>query len=135
MLEAKAIGRLVADPQLRGINKNGTVYNVCEFRLACQQRKDEVDFIKCTAWRGMGNFIFKNVTKGQKVYVSGKLKIPPYDKEKGRAYEPYMSVMSFEFCDSKKKESNLQPPHDEPSPDDDAIYKTLSEDEIITDQA
>ena len=137
MLEARAIGRLVADPQIRVIKKNETKYNVCEFRLACQQRKDEVDFIKVTAWRGMGDFIFNNVKKGQKVYVSGKLKIPPYDKEKGRAYEPYLSVINFEFCDSKKKDSNLQIPHEEPSPEDDDLYNTLSEDELIniSDQA
>ena len=45
MLKAWGIGRLVAEPTLRSIKKNETDYNVCEFRLACQQRKDRVDFI------------------------------------------------------------------------------------------
>lgn len=69
MLEGEAIGRLVADPQLRPINKNGTAYNVCEFRLACQQRKNEVDFIKITAWRGMGDFIYSRPFANMRFFV------------------------------------------------------------------
>lgn len=132
MLEAKGIGRLVSEPKLRTIRKNDTDYSVCEFRLACQQRKDEVDFVKVVAWRGMGNFIFNHVQKGQKVYIGGKLKIPPYDKEKGRAYEPYIVALAFEFCDSKKKSMPEQIPHEEPSPDDESYYETLSEEELLT---
>lgn len=132
MLEGEAIGRLVADPQLRPINKNGTAYNVCEFRLACQQRKNEVDFIKITAWRGMGDFIAKHVQKGQKIYVKGKLKIPPFDKETGRAYEPYIVCFNFEFCDSNKKAVQTPPAPDEPSPEDEDLYETLiMEDDLI----
>lgn len=103
MLKAWGIGRLVAEPTLRSIKKNGTDYNVCEFRLACQQRKDKVDFINVAAWRGMGDFIFKHVHKGQKVFVEGMLHIPEYDKEKSRAYNPYITVYNFEFCDRKSK--------------------------------
>lgn len=104
MLEARGIGRLVAEPTLRTIRKNNTDYNVCEFRLACQQRKNKVDFIDAAAWRGMGDFIYKHVKKGQKVFVEGLLHIPEYDKEKGRAYNPYIVVYNFEFCDTKPKE-------------------------------
>ena len=104
MLEARGIGRLVAEPTLRTIRKNNTDYNVCEFRLACQQRKNKVDFIDAAAWRGMGDFIYKHVKKGQKVFVEGLLHIPEYDKEKGRAYNPYIVVYNFEFCDTKSKE-------------------------------
>jgi single-strand DNA-binding protein len=106
MLEARGIGRLVAEPTLRTIRKNNTDYNVCEFRLACQQRKNKVDFIDAAAWRGMGDFIYKHVKKGQKVFVEGLLHIPEYDKEKGRAYNPYIVVYNFEFCDTKPKELN-----------------------------
>lgn len=105
MLEARGIGRLVAEPTLRTIRKNNTDYSVCEFRLACQQRKDKVDFIDAAAWRGMGAFIFKNVHKGQKIFVEGQLHVPAYDKEKGRAYNPYIVVYNFEFCDRKPKET------------------------------
>ena len=134
MLKSRAIGRLVADPQMRIIKKNDTDYPVCEFRMACQDGKDKVDFIKITAWRGMGNFIFNNVKKGQKIYIEGKLKIPPFNKERGNAYEPYIVVFDFEFCDSKRKEvaeeQNLRAESAD-SPTDDELYETLSEDELM----
>ena len=131
MLKATAIGRVVADPQLREISKNGKSYNVCELRLACQQRKDEVDFIKVTAWRGMGDFIAKHVQKGQKICIAGKLKIPPYDKDKGRAYDPYIICFNFEFCDSNKKAVQNPPSPEETSPADEDLYDTLMEDDVI----
>ncbi len=130
MLVATAIGRLVAEPQLREIKRDNKTYSVCEFRLACQQRKDKVDFVKVAAWRGMGDFIFNHVHKGQKIFVSGELTIPPYDKEKGRAFEPYITVKQFEFCDSKKKELAQEPPAEAPAPDDESLYDSFSEDDI-----
>ncbi|HEX3018077.1 MAG TPA: single-stranded DNA-binding protein [Caproicibacter sp.] len=131
MLEAKAIGRLVADPRIREVTKNETVYKVCEFRLACQQKKDKVDYINATAWRGMGDFIFKNVHKGQKIYISGTLKVPPYDKEKGRAYDPYIIVYNFEFCDNKTKPTQPEPENKAVSASDEELVETLSEDEVF----
>lgn len=134
MLKSRAIGRLVADPTIREIVKNETVYPVCEFRMACQDGKDKVDYIKVTAWRGMGNFIFNNVKKGQKIYIEGKLKIPPFNKERGNAYEPYIVAFDFEFCDSKKKEVNEEANTSVVSagyPTDDELYETLSEDELM----
>lgn len=130
MLEARTIGRLVAEPQQRDIKKGDNIYKICEFRLACQQRKDKVDFIKVAAWRGMGDFIFTHVQKGQKIFVSGELTIPPFDKEKGRAFEPYITVKQFEFCDSKKKELTQEPPAEAPAPDDESLYNSYSEDDI-----
>ena len=103
MLEAKAIGRLTADPKIQKRTKGDTEYKVCEFRLACQQRKDKVDFIKVTAWSGMGNFLFKALRKGEKIYVEGSLHIPPFDREKGRSYDPYLVADKFEFCGDKEK--------------------------------
>ena len=119
MLDAAAIGRLVADPTMRKVTKNDKEDNVCEFRLACQQRKDKPSFINVTAWQGMGDFIFKNCRKGQKIYVSGTLTIPPFDKEKRRAYDPYVCVREFEFCDSKpKKPEQAKVEEKEPAPTD-----------------
>lgn len=132
MLEGRAIGRLVAEPTIRKVRKNDTDYQVCEFRLACQQRKDKVDFIDAAAWRGMGDFIFKNVHKGQKVYIAGTLHIPPYDKEKNRKYDPYIVIYDFEFCDSKPKEQKAPLLTDmQPDKRDDYLADTLDEDDFI----
>lgn len=134
MLEGRAIGRLVAEPTIRKVRKNDTDYQVCEFRLACQQRKGKVDFIDAAAWRGMGDFIFKSVHKGQKIFVEGTLHVPAYDKEKGRKYDPYIVVYDFEFCDSKPKETKAPPsPADAglSNSKDDDLADTLDEDDFI----
>ena len=131
MLKGRGIGRLVADPKQRVIRKNDTDYAVCEFTLACQQGKGKVDFIKITAWRGLGNFLYNNVKKGQKIYIEGTLKIPPYDKERGSAYEPYIVAYDFEFCGSGIKEVKEQPDPDAGSPSDDELYETLTDDDLI----
>ncbi len=102
MLEARAIGRLVADPTMRKVKKDGKTYEICDLRLACRQSKEHTDFINVTAWGGPGDFLFNNVHKGQKIFIGGRLKVPPYDKEKKREYEPYIVMETFEFCDGKK---------------------------------
>ena len=131
MLKAWGIGRLVAEPTLRTIRKNDTDYNVCEFRLACQQRKDKVDFVDAAAWRGMGDFIFKHVKKGQKVFVEGLLHIPEYDKEKGRAYNPYIDVNNFEFCDRKPKEQKAADFEGTARQDAEDLADTMSADDFM----
>lgn len=133
MLEGRAIGRLVAEPTIRKVKKNDTDYQVCEFRIACQQRKGKVDFIDAAAWRGMGDFIFKSVHKGQKIYIEGTLHVPPYDKEKSRKYDPYIVVYNFEFCDSKPKEPKASPSSTDadPAPKEEDLTDTLDEDDFV----
>ncbi len=109
MLEARAIGRLVADPTIKKVKKDGKTYDICELRLACRQSKGHTDFINVTAWGGSGDFLFNNVHKGQKIFIGGRLKVPPYDKEKKREYEPYIVMENFEFCDSKKEQETGTP--------------------------
>lgn len=106
MLEAEALGRLTANPKIQEGTKNGAGYRVCEFRLACQQRKGKVDFIKVTAWGGTGEFLFKALQKGEKIFLEGTLHIPPYDRGKGRPYEPYLVVDKFEFCSGRQNPRN-----------------------------
>lgn len=131
MLKAWAIGRLVAEPTRKTVKKNDLDYNVCEFRLACQQRKDATDFINGTAWRGMGDFIFKHVHKGQKIYVEGYLHIPPYDKAKGRAYDPYIVVYGFEFCDSRPRGSKTKGDSSNSVQDAKDFDNTLDDDDLV----
>lgn len=133
MLKAWGIGRLVAEPKLRTIRKNNTDYVVCEFRLACQQKKDKTDFIDVSAWRGMGDFIYKHVKKGQKIFVEGLLHIPGFDKEKGHAYNPYIVVYNFEFCDRKPKELKADVDETTARQDADDLADTMSADDFADD--
>lgn len=130
MLEAVAVGRLTADPRIQRHTKDGKDYKVCEFRLACQQRKNSTDFIKVTAWGGTGEFLFKTLQKGEKLFVQGSLHVPQFDKEKGRTYGPYIVVDKFEFCSSKKDLNNQA----EQTTGTDEPPETLDESEFMEQQ-
>ena len=64
-------GRITKDPELK-VTQSGK--NVCHFRLAVSDSKDETDFIQCTAWEQNAVYLERFVRKGMWVCVAGKLK-------------------------------------------------------------
>ena len=77
---SKAIiaGNLTRDPELRA-TPNGV--NVCRFTVAVNRtykdssgaQKEDVSFIDCEAWTGLGEMIGRYAKKGTGVLVSGRL--------------------------------------------------------------
>ena len=72
-------GNLTATPELRNL-PSGT--SVCSIRIAHNERyknaagewADRAQYFDVTIWSGLGEWIAKNVAKGQKVVVSGRLR-------------------------------------------------------------
>ena len=103
------MGRLTRDPELR---RTGSGVAVANFTIACDRDfipKDggerEVDFIDCIAWRGTGEFVAKNFTKGRMIVVDGRLEIRDWtDKEGNKRRNAEIVVSSAYFGDSKKTE-------------------------------
>ena len=67
------IGNLVHDPET-GTTPNGV--NWCRFKVAVRKKHKreggpDADFIRVTAWRGLGDTCAKFLTKGRKVCVTG----------------------------------------------------------------
>ena len=101
------IGRLTRDPELRTTSTAGIP--VATFSVAVNRpfvkegQQQEVDFIDCVAWRGLGETVAKFMTKGRLVAVSGRLQIRNYetqDGRKGRAAE--VVADEVRFLDGKK---------------------------------
>ena len=73
-------GNLTRDPELRSRPSAGQ--SVCSIRIAHNERykdasgnwADRASYFDVTIWGGLGEYIAKNVTKGQKVIVSGRLR-------------------------------------------------------------
>lgn len=103
------MGRLVRDPELR---RTGSGVAVANFTVAVDRDfspKDggekEVDFIDCIAWRGTGEFVAKNFTKGRMIVVDGRLEIRDWtDKEGNKRRSTEVVASSVYFGDSKKNE-------------------------------
>ena len=103
------MGRLVRDPELR---RTGSGVAVASFTVVCDRDfspKDggekETDFIDCNAWRGTGEFVAKNFSKGRMIVVSGRLQMRDWtDKEGNKRRNAEIVADSVYFGDSKKSE-------------------------------
>ena len=110
------MGRLTRDPELR---RTGSGIAVASFTVAVDRDfnpKDggekETDFIDCTAWRGTGEFVAKNFTRGKSIIVSGRLQIRNYiDKDGNKRRVAEVVADNVYFCESRKQsEGNYTPP-------------------------
>ncbi|HHX58260.1 MAG TPA: single-stranded DNA-binding protein [Candidatus Moranbacteria bacterium] len=84
------IGNIVSAPELRTIPSGQTV---AQFRLATNRRwkdkntgeaKEESQFHNIVAWGKLSEIISQYVTKGQKIYVEGRLTHRSYDDQQGQ---------------------------------------------------
>lgn len=84
------IGNVVSAPELRTIPSGQTV---AQFRLATNRRwkdkntgemKEESQFHNIVAWGKLSEIISQYVTKGQKIYVEGRLTHRSYDDQQGQ---------------------------------------------------
>ena len=99
------VGRTTRDPELK-FGQSGKAF--CKFTLAVNRayKKDEVDFINCTAFNKTAELIGEYVRKGNKCGVQGTLQMQRYEKdgEKRTSYE--VIVNQIEFLENNKNSSN-----------------------------
>lgn len=101
MNSVNLLGNLTKDIDLEH-TPNGVA--VANFRIAVQGRKkDEVDFVDIRAWDKAADFVSTWFGKGEKIAVTGRLKMDNWeDKETGqRRSKLYVVGTQFDFCTSK----------------------------------
>ena len=95
-------GRLVADPELRQTQGGAAV---CSFRVAWSEKYKETEtklFLSCTAWRGTGEMIAKNFSKGKEIILEGKLSTRSYTDKNGQDRQTTeLTVERAHFAGSK----------------------------------
>ena len=79
------MGRITKDIELR---RTPAGVAVASFTVACdrdfsQNGQKETDFIDCVAWRGTGEFVERNFSKGKMIVVSGRLQIRKWEDKNG----------------------------------------------------
>ena len=100
------LGNLTKDPELI---RTGDGVVITKFTLAVsrQLKKNEADFINCIAFGKTGETITKYFTKGSKIAITGNIRTGSYDAKDGtKRYTTDVIVETFEFVESKKKETN-----------------------------
>ena len=98
-------GNLVKNPE-GGTTSNGKTF--AKFDLAVNDYyggKDNVTFVKVSAWGANADFVNMYVTKGDNVVVSGKLKAFDYETKEGtRKSGLEILASTIEFNRAKNKE-------------------------------
>ena len=84
------VGNLVADPDLRFTPSGAAVANFTVAstpRTFDRQRNEWVDgealFLRCSAWKQLGENVAESLTKGTQVIVQGRLKSRSYETKEG----------------------------------------------------
>lgn len=108
------MGNLTRDPEVKYTPK-GT--SVCQFGLAINStyvkdgvKKTEVTFLDIEAWGNTADAIAKHLTKGQPIYVEGRLKTETWDdKQTGQKRHKLKVVLeSFQFLSSRESGNDEQ---------------------------
>lgn len=96
------IGRLTKDAEVR--RSGDTV--IAKFTLAVDRRfkRDETDFINCTAFGKTAEFIEKYFSKGSKAVIEGRIQTGSYTNKEGKkVYTTDVVVEVVDFGESKGK--------------------------------
>ena len=100
------VARLVRDPVLRSLPSG---QSVCELRVAFNTSKrtpngweDEGNYINVTVWGAQGEAIARNLTKGQRVGVQGRLQHRTWQAQDGSNREQHSIVAErVQYLDPK----------------------------------
>lgn len=89
-IQVAMVGNLTADPETRSTDSGHSVTN---FSIASTPRRfdkasdnfvdGETIFLRCTAWRGLGQNLQESAKKGSRVVVLGRLTQKRYENKEG----------------------------------------------------
>ncbi|MBE3068838.1 MAG: single-stranded DNA-binding protein [Planctomycetes bacterium] len=97
------VGNLTRDPQLRYTPSQMAVCDIGlainrKWKAADGQMKEEVCFVDCTAWGRQAETLQKFVTKGQPLFVEGRLTYRQWDGKDGKKHSKLeVTVEGFQF--------------------------------------
>lgn len=84
------VGNLTADPELKFTPSGQAVANFTVAstprifdRDSGEWRDGEPVFLRCAAWRGLGENVAQSLTKGQRVVVVGALRVRQFTRDDG----------------------------------------------------
>lgn len=103
MNNVQLMGRLTKDPEIRE-GKDGLA--IAKWTLAVDRiGSEEADFIYCTAFGKTAEFVEDNVTKGQRIALTGRIQTGRYEGKDGQTVFTFDVITErVYFADSKKPE-------------------------------
>ena len=109
MNQATFTGRLTKDPIVKkGVSKDGNNWSRCTFTIAVKDGKDSegienVDYIPCVFFGNPGETLARYNHKGDKLMVTGKIKVNTKVSEDGKTITNYTYLLgdTFEYMQRK----------------------------------
>jgi single-strand DNA-binding protein len=110
MNKAQITGRFTKDPEVRYTSGQNPLavanFTVAVNRRYKQQGQPEADFIPCTAFGKVAEFIEKYFRKGMKIEVCGRISTGSYtNKDGNKVYTWGITVEEAEFAESKSQQT------------------------------
>lgn len=109
------VGNVAAEPDMRFLPSG---VGVCNFSLACTPRVKDGDswtdgetmWVRCAAWRELGENVVESLDKGTRVIVQGRLKVRSYaaNGEKRTAIEMDVDAVGPELRFATAKVAKVQ---------------------------
>ncbi len=107
------IGNLGKDPDVRYMPNGGAVVN---FSIACSEswkdkkggKQEKTEWINVVAFGKLGEICEKFLSKGSKVFISGKFQTDKYEKEGVTHYSTKINVRDMVMLDSKNETAPKQ---------------------------
>lgn len=102
------IGNLGKDPDAQYMPNGGVVVN---FSIACSEswkdkegnKQEKTEWINAVAFGKLGEVCEKYLSKGSKVYISGKFQTNKYEKDGVTIYSTKINVRDMVMLDSKNE--------------------------------
>jgi len=110
------VGKLGQDPETKYM-ANGDC--ICSFSLATSEtwkdkqtgeKKERTEWHRISAWRQLGEFCGKYLTKGKQVYLEGKLQTRSWDKDGQKHYTTEILASEVKFLGGGEQKQERQEP-------------------------
>ena len=98
------IGNLTRDVDFAE-TKNGTAVAKFDVAVARKYDREKTDYFKIVAWKELAELCSKYLSKGKKVYISGRLEPREYEKDGVKRIVVEIIANEVEFLTPKSEES------------------------------
>ena len=129
------VGRVTKQPELKTFDSGAVL---CSFSVATNhiyknkdgEKVEETEFHNITAFGKTAETIVKYVTKGQELYVCGRLKTDMWEKEGQKHYSTKVILEQFQFGAKPKGTSNESGDDQRVDESEDGVDKIVREEGI-----
>ena len=102
------MGRLTRDPELK-YSQAGKAFSKFTVVVNREFKREEADFINCTAWGKTAETIAEYLRKGRRIALQGRISVSNYEQNGETRWSTEVVVDKFEFVDTANSQEGEKP--------------------------